>query len=82
MALTAELDKARRRYLESSRELLKITKEVPSGNTQPGRFNAHSTPGIRCVYPSLQSRCFGISSVIQAFRIKYSNSLNSYGLRT
>jgi len=34
-ALTAEVDQARRRYLDFSRELLEITKDVPSGMPYP-----------------------------------------------
>jgi CheY-like chemotaxis protein len=34
-ALTAEVDEGRRRFLESSLELLKITKDVPSGLPHP-----------------------------------------------
>ncbi len=33
--LTPELDEARRRYLQASREFLKITKDVPSGIPSP-----------------------------------------------
>ena len=56
-ALTAELDKARRRYLESSRELLKVTQEVPSGIPNPDGLMRIQRPAskLRLLFEEYQS---------------------------